>query len=169
MTIVICPGMHSIELTERLVVALALPLETVLIIPGDLVPVYSPQHVFKCLPADVSSLLFLSFSAGVVGAIGAARFWQRQGGIVSAFIAIDGWGVPLWGNFPIHRLSHDYFTYWSSAILEQGSESFYADPPVDHLTLWHSPQTVRGTVISETSNVTTAADFLNRLIDRYAN
>jgi len=44
-------------------------------------------------------------------------------------------GVPLVGNFPIHRLSHDYFTHWSSAVLGSGNDSFYADPPVEHLEM----------------------------------
>lgn len=89
-------------------------------------------------------LAFVSFSAGVVGAIGAAWMWQFLGGTVKAFIAFDGWGVPLWGSFPIHRFSHDEFTHWSSALLGAGSDSFYADPPVAHLDLWAKPQIAQG-------------------------
>ena len=90
------------------------------------------------------SLFFIAFSAGVVGGIGAALAWQLTGGKVRGFVAIDGWGMPLAGNFPIYRLSHDYFTHWSSAALGGGGAGFYADPPQEHLTLWRSPQNVRG-------------------------
>jgi hypothetical protein len=92
--------------------------------------------------------IWLAFSAGVVGAIGAAWGWQLASGKVLAFIALDGWGVPLFGNFPIHRLSHDRFTHWSSALLGAGADSFYADPAVEHLDLWRSPSTAWGWHIS---------------------
>ncbi|NJO74273.1 MAG: hypothetical protein HC833_11250 [Leptolyngbyaceae cyanobacterium RM1_406_9] len=124
-----------------------------------------------------SSLVFLSFSAGVVGAIGAARTWQRSGGEVKAFIAVDGWGVPLRGNFPLYRLSHDFFTHWSSAPLGATTASFYAEPPVLHLELWRSPHTTYGyqmaggerspfpVLDNATQQRTTAATFLNNLLD----
>ena len=130
-------------------------------------------------PQATSPLLFISFSAGVVGAIGAAWGWQLLGGKVKAFIALDGWGVPLFGNFPIHRLSHNYFTYWSSALLGSGEDSFYADPPVEHLEMWRSPQSVQGywvhpTVSTQPQNLhqatptrLTAGEFLTMLIERY--
>lgn len=89
-------------------------------------------------------LIIISFSAGVVGAISAAWGWQLMGGKIEALIAFDGWGVPLVGNFPIYRISHDYFTHWSSSLLGKGDKSFYADPPVNHLDLWRSPQQVIG-------------------------
>jgi hypothetical protein len=73
-------------------------------------------------------LLLIGFSAGVVGAIAAANLWQGQGRRVAAVIAVDGWGVPQVGDFPLHRVSHDYFTHWSSAVLGAGADSFYADP-----------------------------------------
>jgi hypothetical protein len=126
-------------------------------------------------PAELTSdlsLVFIGFSAGVVGAIAAAQLWQSQGNRVKALIALDGWGVPLYGSFPIHRLSHDQFTHWSSAWLGAGEDGFYADPPVDHLTLWRSPQQVRGwqTPQDKTSQSpvqTTAAQFLVQLLHRY--
>ncbi|MCU0568633.1 MAG: hypothetical protein MUF49_18805 [Oculatellaceae cyanobacterium Prado106] len=89
-------------------------------------------------------LFFVGFSAGVVGAIGAARLWHQWGGQVQGLAAFDGWGVPLWGDFPIYRISHDAFTHWSSALLGAGQASFYAEPPVSHLALWRSPETVQG-------------------------
>jgi hypothetical protein len=93
---------------------------------------------------SLAPVVFISFSAGVVGAIGAAWQLQFSQNRVKAFLAIDGWGVPLYGNFPIHRISHDYFTHWSSALLGAGEEGFYADPGVGHLQMWRSPQEVWG-------------------------
>jgi hypothetical protein len=166
MKIVICPGMHSPELTGRFVEALGLSLEDLWIVPSDRIPVYSPQHILNFLHSASSPLLFIAFSAGVVGSIGAARLLHRQGKTVKALIAIDGWGVPLFGDFPIHRVSHDYFTHWSSALLGRGSDSFYADPPTDHLTLWCSPQTVQGFTGSVPCS---AAHFLTEQIHHYKN
>lgn len=168
MRIVICPGIHSPELTEQFIAALGQPLDQVLIVPSDRLPVYSPQHIFHFLaPAFPHPLLFIAFSAGVVGAIGAARLWQRQGGTVQGLIAIDGWGVPLFGDFPIHHMSHDFFTHWSSAFLGEERESFYADPPVEHLTLWHSPDHVQGyKVVGTSRQIMTAQHFLMSILDR---
>ena len=124
-------------------------------------------------PAAVAPLTFLSFSAGVVGAIGAALTWRQWGGQVNAFIAMDGWGVPLIGDFSIHRASHDAYTHWSSALLGAGQDSFYADPPVAHLDLWRSPHSVSGWWVRKTVNghenrsSTTAAEFLAILLMQY--
>ena len=52
--------------------------------------------------------------------------------------------MPLTGNFPIYRVSHDYFTHWSSGLLGAGYKGFYADPEVEHLDLWRSPANVYG-------------------------
>jgi hypothetical protein len=127
----------------------------------------NPQQVQQAIQTP---LLFISFSAGVVGAIAAAQMWQGLGGQVRAFLALDGWGVPLWGSFPIHRVSHDAFTHWSSALLGGGSESFYADPAVSHLDLWRAPQTARGWQIQNTGKTaTTAAEFVGCLLRWYGN
>jgi len=173
MNIVICPGIHSSELTRRFIADLQLS-HSPLIFPAEKAPAYSPLHILKfLLDADsIEPLLLVAFSAGVVGAIGAARLWQNQGGSIKALIALDGWGVPLTGTFPIHRVSHDRFTAWSSALLDgDSSDSFYADPAVDHLTLWRSPQTVQGQWIpahkDSRSTSTTAASFITALLQRY--
>ncbi|MGB3188280.1 MAG: hypothetical protein WBB43_02490, partial [Limnoraphis sp.] len=92
---------------------------------------------------------------------------------VKALIALDGWGVPLGGNFPIYRISHDRFTHWSSALLGGGVESFYADPPVEHLDLWSSPQTARGWWLHrtltgvETASPATAKTVLSDWLTRH--
>lgn len=98
----------------------------------------------------------------------AARSWQQSGGTIKALIALDGWGVPLYGDFPIHRLSHDHFTHWSSKLLGAGLDGFYADPPVEHLELWRSPQTTQGwwEQKSQLQQITAVA-FLALLLQRY--
>ncbi|MBF2020999.1 MAG: hypothetical protein IGR93_13050 [Hydrococcus sp. C42_A2020_068] len=181
MVVLICPGMHEPQLTDRFLQALrqeSIDLGTPLIFPTQTYPAFSAWHIIQFLRQELmhrsdNSLLFISFSAGVVGAIGAAWAWQQSGGKILALIALDGWGVPLFGNFPIHRLSHDEFTHWSSALLGSGEDSFYADPGVEHLDLWRSPDLVRGWTIQKTvsgiqrRSRSTAAAFLALLLNRY--
>ncbi|MDQ2097677.1 MAG: hypothetical protein QQW96_08530 [Tychonema bourrellyi B0820] len=188
MRLVICPGIHDRKLTDCFLAGLSevwgnvepwqntQTFQSVKIFPAHKHPPFSALDIFHFLCSQElagESLVFVSFSAGVVGAIGAALLWQQMGGKVGAFIALDGWGVPLGGNFPIHRLSHDRFTHWSSAILGSGGDSFYADRPVAHLDLWRSPQTAQGWQIShtadgiETAKSATAATFLVHLLKHY--
>ncbi|MCL1470830.1 hypothetical protein LAY57_09105 [Argonema antarcticum A004/B2] len=191
MSVIICPGIHEPELTESFLEGLGWSAsdkltngsksENILIFPAQDYPAYSAFHILQFLadcgvnPLDrdksPAQLVFISFSAGVVGAIGAAWAWQALRGNVKAFIAIDGWGVPLGGNFPIHRLSHDRFTHWSSALSLSGEDNFYAEPPVAHLELWRSPQTTQGWWVnskcgkSEQRRLLTAAQFLTMLLE----
>lgn len=184
--IVICPGIHDSQLTQAFLASLQRSESNngnsywnhqVLIFPSQDYPAYSTMHILYFLQSHIDTLtplIFISFSAGVVGAIGAALGWQLLGGKVQALIAIDGWGVPLYGNFPIHRLSHDYFTYWSSALLGGGENSFYAEPAVEHLQLWQSPNTCQGWWVhpgvggtSEQRTFVTAAEFVNQLLQDY--
>ncbi|MEK0182430.1 MAG: hypothetical protein EAZ78_14940 [Oscillatoriales cyanobacterium] len=188
MRLVICPGIHDPKLTDGFLAGLSevwgdaeLRPNTQTFYPVKIFPAhkhlpFSAIDIFHFLCSQElagESLVFVSFSAGVAGAIGAAWMWQQIGGKVAAFIALDGWGVPLGGTFPIHRISHDRFTHWSSAILGSGGDSFYAHPPVEHLDLWRSPQTVQGWQISqtadriETAKPATAATFLVHLLKRY--
>jgi hypothetical protein len=184
MHVLVCPGIHDFQLTESFLDGLQGQLssesspnlvEKFLTFPAQNHPAYSAFHLLEFLRDRCSlesPLVFLSFSAGVVGAIGAAWAWQQWGGQVKAFVALDGWGVPLYGDFPIHRVSHDYFTHWSSALLGSGAESFYADPPVEHLALWRSPQTAQGWALpaptaKTATHSTTAALFLTHLLARY--
>jgi hypothetical protein len=191
MYLIICAGIHDPQLTQSFLASLLQAQANrmqpdqpqPLIFPVEKYPPYSGLHILWFVHQQLSSeypdrllqipLVFVGFSAGVVGAIGAAWGWQLMGGIVKAFIAVDGWGVPLWGNFPIHRISHDYFTHWSSALLGAGWDSFYADPPVAHLELWRSPQATNGWSIpanaSPSKSYTTAADFLVNLLQQYEN
>jgi hypothetical protein len=185
-SLVICPGIHDLQLTQDFLEALHSSetsnlssrwTDKVLIFPTQDYPAYSAIHILEFLQrhfGQMPPLVFISFSAGVAGAIGAAWGWQLSGGQVKAFIAFDGWGVPLYGNFPIHRLSHDYFTHWSSALLGAGEESFYADPAIAHLDFWQKPNLCRGWWIHpaeagkpEQRTYTTAAQFVNRLLQVY--
>ncbi|MDY7022702.1 MAG: hypothetical protein SWJ54_15315 [Cyanobacteriota bacterium] len=168
MAVVICPGIHDPRFTESFLSNIYSDWQrlcqsgSLFIVPARNYSAYSGIDIFNYLCnqltiADSSQnstklpILFISFSAGVVGAIAAAWMWQQSGGEVKALIALDGWGVPLAGNFPLYRISHDYFTHWSSALLGGGIESFYANPSVDHLDLWRVPQTARGWWLHQTS------------------
>jgi hypothetical protein len=187
MYLVICPGIHEPGITTSFLdgVMGQAPIELVhqivpVLIPTAQVPPFSAPHILQFLQQYLAAavpddwqqkpIVFLGFSAGVVGASGASWGWQLLGGKVKALIALDGWGVPLTGEFPIHRLSHDYFTHWSSALLGAGADSFYADPAVEHLALWRSPHTTQGFWLSHRSPQpipTTAAAFLVMLLQRY--
>ncbi len=184
--IVICPGIHEPQLTQDFLAALQEnktdhgltgSTQKLLIFPTQDYPAYSSIHILQFLQRHASQttpIILISFSAGVAGAIGAAWGWEMLGGQVKAFIAFDGWGVPLQGNFPIHRVSHDYFTHWSSALLGTGEDSFYADPAIEHLDLWRSPDSCQGwwvqriaTGKTEKRNYTTTAHFVNNLLQLY--
>ena len=175
MKIIICPGIHDRALTESFLQGLELPAPAMIFPASGYSPVSAVQ-VWQFLTDNIGepgresdAIISICFSAGVVGAIGAAWQWQMWGGKVKACFALDGWGVPLLGNFPIHRLSHDYFTHWSSRLLGTGENSFYANPPVAHLELWREPDTVSGWWQLPDGNAqrTTASEFLTTLLQRY--
>lgn len=149
MPIVIIPGIHSSELTDRFVGSIKDKIDRdYLILPTEECLPYNAIAIYRWLLRQqlnkTQPLSFIAFSAGVVGAIGAAIAWQLQGGKIHGFIAFDGWGMPLVANFPIYRVSHDYFTHWSSGILGMGTENFYAEPAIEHLELWRSPERCQG-------------------------
>lgn len=183
MPLLICPGVHPPELTYSFLQQLGeyTPdslLKDVLIFPSAESQPYFAGNVLQFIHQQIGNsaftttpLLIIGFSAGVVGAIGAAWGWQMEGGKVKALIALDGWGVPLGGSFPIHRLSHDFFTHWSSSLLGAGEDSFYADPSVEHLDLWRSPQTALGWQITPLGErfSCNGAEFLAMLLKRYTN
>jgi hypothetical protein len=187
MPIIICPGIHEPELTESFIQGCLhqsgksfsnQKQVDILIFPEQGYLTLSAFHILHFLDNRLGNklklpLIFICFSAGVIGGIGAATAWQLLGGHIQAFIAIDGWGVPLVGNFPIHRLSHDHYTHWTSAYLGMGENNFYAEPAVDHLTMWQSPQSVQGQWVnpsvgfSPPKNYLSASEFLNFLLQRY--
>ncbi len=172
---IICPGIHSPQLTDCFLEGFQSNFcHRILVVPTLDYPPYCIPRLWLFLrenlgsPANSPPLLFLAFSAGVVGAMGVAWLWQQQGGKVQAVIALDGWGVLKMGNFPVYRLSHDYFTHWSSALLGGEKESFYAQPAVTHLELWQSPPTVWGWWVLPSGNKCrcSAADFLEQIVVR---
>lgn len=185
MYILVCSGIHDLQATQEFLQGIRKVTGQVsyrwLIFPTDRYPAYSAIHIgwflFSQLraahPQDWLSqaVVLMGFSAGVVGAIAAAWSWTLAGGKITALIAVDGWGVPLTGDFPIHRLSHDHFSHWSSALLGAGQDSFYAEPAVDHLNLWRSPDAAYGWWIYPDSQhspqPTTAAEFIATLLSRY--
>ncbi|GAB4386665.1 MAG: hypothetical protein Kow00121_53680 [Elainellaceae cyanobacterium] len=184
MSVIICPGVHPPELTDHFLNSLQSLPPNRLVFPADRYPAFSAWDIFRFLQTRLGEpaqqpLMFLGFSAGVVGAVGAATLWHRLGGSVKALVACDGWGVPLCDRYPIYRISHDSFTHWSSSLLGAGKKSFYADPPVAHLELWRSPDRVQGwwidsaidQAISGQPNQnwmkTTASQFLNHLLAQY--
>ncbi len=182
--LVICPGVHSPWLTDDFLAALATSLaeprgaalaervEAALVFPCDRRLPYCGYQVLAFLNEEVApaaAIGLIAFSAGVVGAIAAAWGWRSQGRSIHAFIALDGWGVPLGGDFPIYRLSHDWFTHLTSIGPGQCLSSFYADPGVPHLELWRSPHTTIGwqTRANLTQRTrTTAAHFIGDILQR---
>ncbi|WP_019508507.1 hypothetical protein [Pleurocapsa sp. PCC 7319] len=172
MSVVICPGIHAPQLTEDFVQDIKnntvdqnwLIFPTTKYRPYLAIDIYLWLKQNQLMPAESQPLHFIAFSAGVVGAIGAAWAWQFQGGKIASFVALDGWGMPLLGNFPIYRISHDYFTHWSSALLGAGKEGFYADPEVEHLDLWRSPSNCSGWRVNN-SGLKTRDSLTNYLIN----
>ena len=155
-TYFICPGFHHQSLTDSFVKNInnySIHLDNLLIFPTDQYAPYSGFYAGEYLKAKCKEksqkLMIIAFSAGVVAAVTTAWQWQRQGGIIQGLIAFDGWGVPLWGDFPIYRISHDPFTHYTSAILGIGKLSFYASPGVKHLDLWRSPHLVNGWMVQK--------------------
>ncbi|RMF26031.1 MAG: hypothetical protein D6756_04465 [Cyanobacteria bacterium J083] len=152
MQIVICPGIHKRQLTNQFLSSMAKfrhsreKLDKWLVFPTEQQAPYNPLLVnqFVTDNCDNSSILLIAFSAGVVGALGTAWLQQIQGREIRGLIALDGWGVPLGGNFPIYRLSHDYFTHLTSKAIGVGVDSFYAEPAVEHLDLWAFPANTWG-------------------------
>jgi hypothetical protein len=152
--VVIVPGFHAPQLTQALVRSLppfvqpyvigAFPADPIAVL-NEITQTLGTPHAHKkdLKESRPAGLIAIGFSAGVVGLAGALTLWQQQGGQVSRFFAVDGWGVPIVG-LPLCRLSHDYFTHWSSQLLGAGEVSFYADPPVAHLEMWGEVSRVFG-------------------------
>lgn len=176
--VIICPGFHEAQLTEQFVRAVFLPPKESQ--PSSFRPLVvealcaDPLAVFDWMTQTLGSpedraqpVVAIGFSGGVVGIAGALLLWQQQGGQVEKLIAIDGWGMPIIG-LPVCRLSHDYFTHWSSLPLGAGKVNFYADPPVDHLKMWGNPDQVRGQITAswqrQNGQPITASEFIRQTL-----
>lgn len=149
MPIIICPGIHDPQLTTQFIQGIQKQIpQNYLVLPTEQYPPYSAIAIYQWLIRQqcqkTEPLTWITFSSGVVGGFGAAWAWQLQGGTIHKFIAIDGWGMPLGANFPLYRVSHDYFTHWSSGLLGAASQGFYAAPGVEHLDIWRSPNLCSG-------------------------
>jgi hypothetical protein len=179
-SIVLCPGIHAPALTEsfwKAIQHVQLPhlrtaeFQTVYIVPDAQQWAFSPVHTLQFLDQNCARsepLVLTGFSAGVVGMAGAAWAWQQQGGTIRALVAVDGWGVPLYGSFPTYRLSHDEFTHWSSQALGMGQDPFYAEPGVPHLELWRSPDQAWGWWDKEGQRQwTNAAMVISHILSRH--
>ncbi|MEL6319519.1 MAG: hypothetical protein AAFQ57_02560 [Cyanobacteria bacterium J06626_14] len=191
MTLILCPGVHSAQLTQSFLNEMAPVCGDSVVFPTECYLAYSPWQLTQFLETTLNHTqlhqpaIFIGFSAGVVAAIATAWWWQFNGRSVKALIALDGWGVPLRGSFPIHRMSHDRFTHWSSTLGESLEDCFYADPAIEHLDLWRSPSSAYGQWVRPTSEGSlledvslgsaprsssaqiTAAHFLRMLLQRY--
>lgn len=171
--LIVLPGVHDQQCTQELVAVLEplLPDQPIHVFPTGINPAYCSVSILGFLWDRITirstPILVIAFSAGVAGAIPALNLWQLQGGNVAGLMAIDGWGVPAVGDFPIYRLSHDYFTHWSSALLGTGEINFYADPPVEHLAMWRSPDTCLGWRVTSPESPrtsTTALEFIIKIL-----
>ena len=186
MNVIICPGIHKASLTTSFISGLSelnpdifscASSVKILIYSCEGLKTLSAFHIlyflFEKIEDVKSPIVFIGFSAGVVGALQAAYLWQILGGRVRAFIAIDGWGVPLAGNFPIHTVSHDYFTHRSLLDFVRGNNNFYAQPAVEHLEIWRSPQSVLGWWVNpklqtkSSKRYLNLAEFLHMLLKHY--
>jgi len=187
--VIICPGFHEASLTEQFVQSVfpSSVLPTGELPPRELLLQHlrplvvaafcaDPLAVFDWMTQTLGSpeenpqpVVAIGFSGGVVGIAGALLLWQQQGGQVKKLIAIDGWGMPIVG-LPACRLSHDYFTHWSSLPLGAGKVNFYADPPVDHLQMWRDPNRVSGQAASswqrQNDLPVTASEFIRQMLSQ---
>ncbi|WP_156804779.1 hypothetical protein [Synechococcus sp. PCC 6312] len=135
-------------------------------------PVYSPAAVLEFYQAGcdpTQPLIMVAYSAGVVGGLGAAQLWQKLGGIVGGVVVIDAWGVPLWGNFPLVTVSHDWITDVCGQAWGKRNH-FLAQPAVTHAQLWQSPQSAWGLGTFEgQTNRQTAKTFIQKNLEQFRN
>ena len=181
--VIVCPGFHAPELTDRAIAALDLPLTlNVIAIPERIWP-SDPVGIAGYLETQIppecrtSPVSFLAFSAGTVGALGAALLWRSP---IRTIVLCDGWGVPvlplLEGRSPapisaptsaptVHRLSHDRWPHDTWGRMGIATPSFCAEPAVEHLELWGEVDRVTGHAFDLAgcpTGETTAKDYIRR-------
>ncbi|MEM1367193.1 MAG: hypothetical protein AAGG02_04090 [Cyanobacteria bacterium P01_H01_bin.15] len=151
--VLVCPGIHPRNLTVDFLKSLnsvGLPTADWLVFPAERLAPYDGFAIANFLEQQMSfperapSITILSYSAGVVGALIAARMWQRRGGQIRQFFAWDGWGAPVTDDFPSFRISHDNFTHRTSCLLGSGCAQFWAEPGVSHHQVWQAPAQIFG-------------------------
>lgn len=162
MHLVICPGYHSSALTHDFLQALLgkITPDRLWVLPIGVMP---GELLWQLKHSPSSQMLHvIAFSAGVVAAYPLVMRWQSQGRTVP-MIAIDGWGMPLPGILSIYRMSHDAWTHHTTYLPtpKDSSGYFYAEPAVEHLNIWQSPQTTWGMgAIGGAPQSMTAMDFV---------
>ncbi len=167
--VIVCPGFNRVELTERFTRSLPAFTRPYVVRSLPISPLGLYQWMSDTLgnPATQRPIVGIGFSAGVVGLAGALLLWQQSGGKVARLFAVDGWGVPVLG-LSVTRLSHDRFTHLTTLPLGAGDTNFYAEPAVDHLSLWGTPDQVMGRcvpwyqVAEDAGERMSAQDFLKR-------
>lgn len=182
-SLIICPGVHATRWTQDFVAqlvgadrALAPRIHVSPVAPTLAWSGYPLRRWLTAafpIPAR-SPLTFVAFSAGCVAAAAIAHYWGQQGGRVERVIALDGWGVPLGGPFPVQRLSHDFLTHLTTTGPAPNQAHFYGDPAVPHGHLWRYPAQVSGWMVpprhpqgrgsSADRRPMTALDFLLRAV-----
>lgn len=173
-TIIICGGFNPSIYNNNFANLFYKYRANILVFPTEKNSPYDSLNIVNflqknCLSREENHLIFIGFSAGVVGALGAGRLWQRQGGQVLALLAFDGWGVPLIADFPIHCLSHDSFTHYCSTFWVKNSKHFVAYPRVSHQDIWRSPLTIQGYYYDDNKTVKkiNQMDFLKLILYKY--
>ncbi|MEM9148851.1 MAG: hypothetical protein AAGB19_00045 [Cyanobacteria bacterium P01_F01_bin.3] len=182
--VVIVGGFHDAALTAQFVRSLPSFVRPYIADMADVSPVdpfavhqWLSETLKKSSIASSIPVVGIGFSAGVVGLAGALAMWNQQGGnqqgAVARLIAVDGWGVPVVG-LPVCRMSHDRFTHVSTLPLDlfsdAGKVNFYADPSVEHLSLWGEPEAAVGWQVDrwqmaeKAGMPMSAADFVRRVL-----
>ncbi len=164
MQLLICSGYHSVDLNHAFLQALlgVITPDRLWVLPIWAAPQALPWLLSPNAPQCDRLLHVIAFSAGVVVAYPLLKAWQGMGG-TSRLVAVDGWGMPLVGNLVIYRMSHDWWTHQTTYFPtpDQSQGYFYANPAVDHLTLWQSPQSTQGIgSISQSGGSMTALEFI---------
>lgn len=165
--LIICSGFHDPDWTRQWLIGMDLNQSQVRCFPPS-EPIYSPKAVLQFCQAWcklTQPLVVVAYSAGNVGGLGAAIQWQKRGGTVARFVAVDPWGVPLVANFPVITLSHDactdfYCQAWGIR------DRFVAIPPVGHQQLWQFPQSAWGLgIVQGKPQRQTARTFIHKFLE----
>ncbi len=177
--VVIVGGFHDEALTAQFARSLPSFVHSYIADSAEVSPVdplavhhWLSETLKKSSIASSIPVVGIGFSAGVVGLAGALAIWNQQGD-VARLIAVDGWGVPVVG-LPVCRMSHDRFTHLSTLPLDifsdAGKVNFYADPSVEHLSLWGEPEAAQGWQVDrwelaeKAGMPKSAADFVRRVL-----
>ncbi|MEM9568148.1 MAG: hypothetical protein AAF974_07545 [Cyanobacteria bacterium P01_E01_bin.34] len=124
----------------------------------------APQWEIIWEPTEEGLVHFDYPSVAIGFSYGAVRVAALQIPNLVGKILIDGWCVWCSDRVPIFRLSHDKITHVNALIYGGGRKLFCAQPAVEHLQLWSTPQDIRGWEEGDRQTSTSAADFLMNCI-----